>query len=319
MRIKEFCNNNSFDIIYYPDIIQQEANRYNKLPQADFFIGTQALLGEQRQAFLNQYKFNLQPATDDQPYYSNFFKWSSLSELLALRHKGGLALLESGYLVMIAVLIQAILGCLILILLPHWFLSRKKNTINCQIKPSRVIVYFSALGLAFLFIEIAFIQKFILFLHHPLYAASVVLSSFLIFAGFGSAWSRRQLKKTAAIQITGYAIIFIAGISVIYLLLLGSLFDVLMMLPILAKILVAIVLIAPLAFCMGMPFPSGLTRLGELAPELIPWAWGINGCASVVSAVMATLIAIHAGFSTVIVVAVLLYLLSSLTFPKSQS
>lgn len=317
--LKEFCDKNAFDLIYYPGIIQQEANRYNKLPQADFFIGAQALLSEQRQTFLARYKFNLQPASDDKPYYFNFFKWSTLPELLNLRNRGGLALVESGYLVLIAVLIQAILASLLLILLPHWLMSRQKKTIRPQINPARIVVYFSALGLAFLFIEIAFIQKFILFLHHPMYAASVVLSSFLIFAGLGSAWSRQKQTTFSLMRSTGYAIIGIVCLSLIYLLGLGAVFEGLMTLPIWGKVAVTIILIVPLAFCMGIPFPSALTRLGELAPNLIPWAWGINGCASVLSAVLATLIAIHAGFSTVIVMAGFLYLVAWLTFPKSQN
>jgi len=317
--LKEFSGRNAFDLIYYPGMVRHEANRYNKLPQADFFIGTQALLGEQRQAFLARYKFNLQPSTDDQPYYFNFFKWSTLPELLDLRNRGGLALLESGYLVLIAVLIQAILASLILILLPYWLLSRRQKSTRPQINPARIVVYFAALGLGFLFIEIAFIQKFILFLHHPLYAAGVVLSSFLIFAGLGSAWSQRKQITNSLRRATGYAITGIVCLSLLYLPGLGALFEALMSLPIWGKIPVAILLIAPLAFCMGIPFPSALTRLGELAPDLIPWAWGINGCASVLSAVLATLIAIHAGFSTVVVMAGFLYLAAWLTFPRSQN
>lgn len=271
--LKEFCDKNSFDLVYYPGMVRQEANRYNQLPQADFFSGAQALLGEQRQVFTARYKFNLQPASDDQPYYFNFFKWSTLPELLRLRHKGGLALLESGYLVLIAILIQAILASLLLILLPHWLLTRQKKTIRPQISPARIVIYFATLGLAFLFIEIAFMQKFILFLHHPMYAASVVLSSFLIFAGLGSAWSRRKQTTIPLMRTTGYAITGIVCLSLFYLFGLGTLFEGLMTLPIWGKVAVTILLIAPLAFCMGIPFPAALTRLGELAPDLIPWAW----------------------------------------------
>ena len=73
------------------------------------------------------------------------------------------------------------------------------------------------------------------------------------------------------------------------------------------RILLSVVLIAPLAFFMGMPFPLGLRRLAEEAPDFVPWAWGINGFASVVSAVLATLLAIHFGFTVVIALALLLY------------
>lgn len=316
--LKTFCSQNSFDLVYYPGMGQHEANRYNKLPQADLFLGVRALLGEQRQSFVDQYKFNLQPATDDRPYYFNFFKWSTVAEIFSLRHKGGLPLLESGYLVVIAILVQASLASLLLILLPLWLLLRQQESSQTKISHARVIMYFSALGLAFLFIEIALMQKFILFLHHPLYSASVVLSSFLIFAGLGSAWSKQNTTTPSLTRSTGYAISGIVCLSLLYLLGLGALFAGLMSLPIGSKVIISILLIAPLAFCMGIPFPSALTRLGVIAPHLIPWAWGINGCASVLSAVLASLLAIHAGFSIVIIIAGLLYLLAYLTFPRSQ-
>ena len=80
-----------------------------------------------------------------------------------------------------------------------------------------------------------------------------------------------------------------------------------MPLPDALKILLSIALIAPLAFAMGMPFPLGLARTAEGAPSLVPWAWGVNGCASVVAAILATMLAIHLGFGVVVVLAVLLY------------
>jgi hypothetical protein len=93
------------------------------------------------------------------------------------------------------------------------------------------------------------------------------------------------------------------------------LFEGLMPLPLWLRIGCATLLIAPLAFFMGMPFPLGLARVGSGRPALVPWAWGINGCASVVSAVMATLLAIQFGFTAVIAAALLLYLVAALAFP----
>ena len=81
------------------------------------------------------------------------------------------------------------------------------------------------------------------------------------------------------------------------------------------RILVSVIVIAPLAFCMGIPFPSGLAQLADFAPGLIPWAWAINGCASVISAIVATLLAIHLGFTLVIAIALVMYALSLWMFP----
>ncbi|MGZ5030636.1 MAG: SAM-dependent methyltransferase, partial [Methylobacter sp.] len=84
----------------------------------------------------------------------------------------------------------------------------------------------------------------------------------------------------------------------------------------LSRYLLSIVLIAPLGFCMGMPFPMGLARISQTAPALIPWAWGINGCASVISAILATLIAMQFGFTVLILLAVVLYGVAAWCFPK---
>jgi len=88
---------------------------------------------------------------------------------------------------------------------------------------------------------------------------------------------------------------------------LPPLFGSLMGLPFPAKIAVAVGLLSPLGFVMGLPFPLGLGRVSDCAPGLVPWAWGINGCASVVAAVMASLLAMHVGFTTVLALALGLY------------
>jgi hypothetical protein len=160
----------------------------------------------------------------------------------------------------------------------------------------------------------ALIQKFILFLHHPVYAVATVLCSCLLFAGLGSAWVSRQngrhRKQTLVLAITG-----IATVSLLYLFVLGPLFAPLMALPTAAKITITAMLLAPLAFCMGMPFPLALSELGANAPRTIPLAWAVNGCASVISPVLATLLAIHFGFKAVVLTAVLLYGLAVWRFP----
>ena len=159
------------------------------------------------------------------------------------------------------------------------------------------MLYFAAIGLGFLFLEIAFIQKFLLFLYHPLYAIAVVLTAFLLFAGMGSAYSRR-LATTGRHRLgVRWAVVGILLLGLLYLPTLGPLFAALTGLPMTAKILLTLALIAPLSFCMGMPFPLALELVGQQAPALIPWAWGVNGCASVLSAALATLLAIHVGFS----------------------
>ena len=313
--VHTFCKARSFDVSWYPGINPDESNRYNRLRNDWFHSAARALLGDERERFLDEYKFNLQPARDDRPYFFHYFKWRTLPEVLQLRERGGASLADTGYLVLTATLAQAVIASVLLILLPIWLYQRRRSVKKTRIRRTSVVAYFFILGLAFLFIEIAFIQKLLLFLHHPLYAIAVVLSSFLVFSGLGSAWSGRATADSYGSRLLGRAVTGILVLGTTYLLLLDPLLAQLAMLPDALRILISVALIAPLAFCMGMPFPLGLRRLADHAPDLIPWAWSINGCASVISVVLATLLAIHAGFTVVIATALALYALTLWVFP----
>ena len=235
--------------------------------------------------------------------------------------------MEMGYLILIATLLLAIIASIVLILLPLLAYD-KTPSINyannsshskSQINRSRLFLYFFIIGLAFLFIEIAFMQKFILFLHHPIYSISIVLAAFLINAGIGSAWSRHLLKKHSCQQVIRWAISGIIVLSLLYIVVLNPLFSLLIALPIVVKICLSLILIAPLAICMGMPFPVALSTLADntqgQGQAYIPWVWGVNGCASVISAVLASIVAIHFGFTIVILIAISLYYFCLLLFP----
>ena len=310
--IREFARSRSFDTAWFPGIQAGDANRFNRLDTPYLFEGTTALLGERAVDYIARYKFYIAPATDNRPYYFHFFKWATLPEVFALRKLGGAGLIEWGYLVLIATLLQAIIAGLVLILLP---LSRVSRNWPAR-TGSRMGAYFLLLGFAFLFIEMAFIQKFILFLSHPLYSVAVVLSGFLVFAGLGSAWSQRLARKCEAYGRSPVALAAggIALLALVYLLLLPFVFQRFIGNSDLVKILMSVALIAPLAFAMGMPFPLGLKRVAEIAPDFIPWAWGINGYASVISAVLATLLAIEFGFTFVILLALVIYAIAAVIF-----
>ncbi|MDD5412392.1 MAG: SAM-dependent methyltransferase, partial [Methylobacter sp.] len=293
-RLKQFCNERSFDLVYYPGILESEVNRFNIQQQPYLYQAAVALLGDQSRAFINDYKFNIEAATDDKPYLFHFFKWQTLPEILTLLDSGGAFLLESGYLLLIAALLQAILASLLLIALPLWLWKSKLG-----IKPGsgshlRILVYFFCLGLAFLFIEIAFIQKFILILHHPLYAITVVLSTFLLSAGAGSHFSTKLSCSAEALAFM-LPMGAIALLSIIYILSFEFITGFLLEAGDLTRYVFSICLIVPLGFCMGMPFPMALAKISQTTPALIPWAWGINGCASVISTILATLIAMQFG------------------------
>jgi hypothetical protein len=313
--IREFARSRSFDTAWYPGIRAADANRFNVLDTPYLFEGTTALLSEQAAAYVERYKFYIAPATDNRPYYFHFFKWGTLPEVIALRKLGGAGLIEWGYLILIATLLQAVIAGIVLILLPLVRISRNWSAGF----GARMGAYFLLLGFAFLFIEMAFIQKFILFLSHPLYSVAVVLSAFLVFAGLGSAWSERLARQCRS---RGHSpIILVAGgivmFALLYAFLLPFVFQHFIGHSDLVKIFLSVSLIAPLAVAMGMPFPLGLRRVADTAPDFIPWAWGINGYASVTSAVLATLLAIEFGFTFVILFALVLYAVAAIILTKA--
>lgn len=339
-RLRAFSRERAFDLAWYPGMTAGEANRYNQLARPYFYEAVSTLLGPQRQDFIERYKYRLTPATDDRPFHFHFFRWESLPEWLRLRERGGVSLMEWGYPVLVATLVQAAVIGVALILLPL-LLARQRLPHNGR---SAVFGYFTLLGLAFMFVEIAFIQRFMLFLGHPLYAVAVVLAGFLVFAGLGSRLAghltmglapaksqgrrptyargaetppcRAGQRTGQARRIVVWAALVIAGFALAYLLLLPHVFHALAGLRDTGRIVVSLLLIAPLALAMGMPFPLGLQRLSAAAPAFIPWAWGINACVSVVAAVLATLLAMHLGFGAVVLLAVLGYLVAAWAFGR---
>ncbi|MFW2440455.1 MAG: SAM-dependent methyltransferase [Arenicellales bacterium] len=305
-KIRKFSDERSFDVAFAAGMPAAK-DSYNQLTEPWFRSGTAALLSEGRSQYLEGYKFDLEPATDDKPYFHHFTKWSSLPEIFRLRDRGGMPLIEWGYVVLVLTLLVAAVLSVVLITLPLLVLPRSSVADKEAVSKTRVILYFLMIGIAFLFMEIAFMQKFILFLHHPLYSFAVTLAAFLVFAGLGSYLSAKLSDHYSRRTILKGSITGIALFSLSYILLLNDLFMWLSVIPVFFKILLTILLVAPLALLMGMPFPLALSALAGRAQTLIPWAWGINGCASVISASLATLLAIHFGFSAVILIAILLY------------
>ena len=312
--VRAFARARAFDLVHVPGLAAGEANRFNVLDRPYFHKAARRLLGERRETYVRGYKFDVRPATDDRPYFASFFKWAHAPEILALSRKGGIGLLDLGYLALPAALAQAVAAGAALILLP--LLARRMRTRRVPtrrmptLRAGRgharrwpVLAGFFCIGLAFLLVEIAFIGRFTILLGHPLQALATVLAAFLVFAGLGSHWSAR---RGAGASITR-PVIGIAGVATACALLWPSLAPALLGAPAAVKIAAAVVLIAPLATLMGMPFPRALARLDAVDPALLPWAWGINGCASVIGAVLAALIAIHHGHTVVILAGVVLY------------
>ena len=322
-RLRAFAGAYAFDLVWHPGLAAEDANRYNRLAEPQFHRGAVAILGPDPEGFAARYKFALRPATDDRPFFFHTVKWGTLPELLALRAQGGLPLIEWGFVILAATLVQASVAAVVLILLPLLALRTPRGPDPPAATPARwrVVLFFASLGLGFLFVEIAFMQRFAVFLGHPLFAIAVVLAGLLLFAGLGAGAIDRLARLVGRIGGRASPVpVVAAGIVVVgvaYVWLLPWVFEAAQGWPVAARIAVALALLGPIGFPLGMPFPLGLKALGGRAPALVPWAWGINACASVVSASLATFIALHIGFTPVLGCALVLYVLAAALPPRA--
>jgi hypothetical protein len=318
--VRGFCDEGKFDLVYYPGIQPTEANRYNVLPEPSYYRAFQDLLSaENRARFYADYAFDVSPPDDDRPFFFHFFKWSQTPAILQTFGQTWQPFGGSGYFVLVALLVLALLASAALILVPLLFQLRKTSEVSETARLSspkssevwtprkstpsgvrgRVFLYFALLGLGYLFVEIPLMQRFILFLGHPIYAFATTLFALLLFSGLGSmTCPRLPLLKM---------LILLSVAILLYPLLLPHLFQLLLGQGFALRLLASVVSLAPLGFLMGIPFPGGIALLHRLAPDLIPWAWGINGCLSVLASILSTMLAISFGFSWVLVGASLAY------------
>ena len=209
---------------------------------------------------------------------------------------------------LVALLFLAVLASLFLILLPLvvslWVRRGDRAEERGGVKLWHVLVYFGALGLGFLLVEIPLIQQFILFLGHPTLALAAVLGGLLFWSGLGSLVSPRLPWRISLAVL----ILVLVG----YQFLLEDIFQSLLGAAQELRMLAALLLLAPLGLLMGMPFPWGLRWLDPAAARLTAWAWAINGCTSVIASVLAALLALQWGFSLVMWLGLSCYLLALL-------
>jgi hypothetical protein len=304
VKIRDFCRQRAFDLVYYPGIDQGEVNRYNILDRPVYYETIYNLLRtDKRDEYYGNYLFNIRPPTDDRPYFFHFFQLSALFYLLKGLGREWIPFLEWGYVILWATLVQAIIIAPLFIWLPLVFIRGEERL--SSLAKGKVFVYFSLLGLAFMFIEMGYIQKFILLLTHPIFALALVLFSLMFFSGIGSLLSSRVGQWGKWIPFIG-----ILFFSLIYGIFLDGLVKVLLPYPLFLRCILVVVLLAPLAFFMGMPFPIGLQLVSDRQSSYIPWVWGVNGVASVIAPVLGSLLSVSLGFRVLMLVSLLLYSLA---------
>jgi spermidine synthase len=301
VKMKAFCKERAFDLVYYPGIDPGEVNHYSLLEKPVYFEAIGNLLNsDKRNAFYENYVFNIRPPTDDKPYFFHFFRVSALFYLLRTLGREWIPFLEWGYVILWATLAQAVILAPLFIFLPLFFI-RDKQRIS-PLRKGKIFLYFSFLGLAFMFIEIGFIQKFIMLLTHPIFALALVLFTLMFFSGIGSLLSNRLGKRSRWIPFIG--ILFFSGIYIIFL---DELLHMFLPCSLFLRCVLVVVLLAPLALFMGMPFPIGLQFISDRQSSYIPWVWGVNGVASVIAPVLGSLLSVCLGFHIVMLLSLLLY------------
>lgn len=293
--IRQFAQARGLDLVALPGLTEAETNQYNVLPESVYYRAFQQLLLQPKQLYAD-HPYLVRPATDDRPFFFHFFRWSQTPAILQQLGKTWQPWGGSGYFVLLALLAIAVATSIGLIVFP---LAASPTFRESKGLRGRVLIYFGLLGLGFLFAEIPLIQRFILFLGQPVYAFTAVVASLLFFSGLGSlSVARLPVRRTLPVLVV-IPWFYPFGLPVLFQALLGS--------PLPIRLLVTGLSLAPLGFLMGLPFPGGLAWLQEEAPGLIPWAWAINGCASVLSSILAAIIALSAGFSWVLAAAGLTY------------
>ncbi len=305
-RVRDFCKRERFDTVYFPGITRNQANRYNRFSHPIYFEMVQDLLSEAgRKRFVREYLFDLRPVTDDNPFFFSFFRLEKIVPLYRAMHKKWQPFIEGGYLVPI-VLVESVIASAFLILLPLIFSARVSF-------PGRrgfrlwALVYFALLGWGYMFVEIVLIQKLILFLDHPVYAMATVIFGLLMSSGLGSFLSQRvpQQRLKGILVVT----LLIVGLFVWgYLRVIAFVVDQFLGLAVGYRQAITLVVLFPLGFLMGMPFPLGIRFLKQVDPATIPWAWCTNGCFSVMGAVLSAVLALGVGFSRVLMVAGAVYI-----------
>lgn len=242
--------------------------------------------------FYDMFETKVYPVTDDNPYFLSF---------------------EKPLPGVVEVLLYASVGIVaIFLLVPFAWMKRRREeevgTKKSEIGIATMIPYFAALGMGFILIELALLQKLILLMGNPTMTFALLLFTLLISSGAGSLLSPRIAKNNMKNLV--FIIGGIAGLGILYFLFLPPIIYSTIAEPIEAKAAVSIAILAPIGFLMGMPLPTGMRLLKVHRPDYIPWMWAVNGAFSVLGAVLAIALGIMYGSSLAMILGILIYLIA---------
>lgn len=316
-RIDDFIKESrqlQLDREYYPGIVSGEIDQINIIDGPDganysyIHHAINEILFGDSDAFYGDWAYQIRSATDDSPYFQDFFKWSSLDLFLETYGDQWFQRLELGYVILVITFLQLSVIAFLLIILPLLF-RRAYYAGSSNKLPT--LIYFFSIGTGFMFIEITLIQTFTKFLGDPIYSVAAILSSILVFSGIGSG-VQKKLSMSAArrMRIAAGSII---GIMLIYLVTVDPLLQFFIGAGTGWRFLITVLLLMPVSFFFGWMFPSGVHVLEQSGDNLIPWAWGVDGFASVAAAPLAIILSMSFGFTNVILLGLLFYAIAGLT------
>jgi spermidine synthase len=260
------------------------------------------LMTGKAQQVTGAYVFDTKPLTNDRPYFAGYIK---VLDIPAFIDKFENISDDWGYLLLWATLLQSLIFGAVLILIPviwGW-----KTIFARQPGKLGIIAYFMCLGLGYIIVEVGLISKFMLALTNPTISASVLITGMLLFSGMGSLFSGRFLDRctrTLPPMLIGVGALLVIGAFAV-----DPILNAIGEWPYFLRIVACLVLLFPLAFLMGFPFATGMAMLSRLGKDrFFLWAWGINGCFSVVGAVLVPIVAVVFGLSTLLIAAGVIYL-----------
>jgi hypothetical protein len=298
--------------VWYRDVPPTDLNQPDALdgpPGSDIdwlHHAAREIFSPRRARFFDEWLLNVRATRDDSPFFWDFYKPQAIP---ILKHAYGnlwLTRAELGRLFLLASLRISAVAAIVLILLPLTFVEmfRRPDATEAAARTSPLatvsaVLYFAAIGLGFMGIEMALISRAIHYLGDPVIASAMVIGGVLVLSGLGSAAARRVVGRR-----TWLAPLLVAGLTLVMRF--AGWGD-----SATAGLWLLAPLAAILACLMGMPMPTGLATLDERLPRLVPWAWGVNGVASVLATSLAIVIAMAAGYRVVMLAATGAYLLAA--------
>ena len=313
-KIRALCAERQLTPVYFTGIRDDELNHPDRLPGPSGERGdwlhhvAVTLFSGDANALIDGWPFDIRPPTDDRPFFENFGKLKSIRLLRETFGDLWLTRTELAFLFVLGVMVIIALSGAIMTVAPLGFQREIRRA------PGRggAALYFAAIGSGYIIMEITLLSRLIHLIGDPILAGAVTIAGFLFFSGLGSLFAQRIdpsrvsfIRRLIVVLVAAGAIVLVVSGPVVFL---AGAFA----LPI--RLAVAGLLIAPIAFLMGFPMASGLRQLESAAPPLVPWAWGVNGFASVLAPPLATAIGMSAGFRTAGVIALVLYSLAAIAF-----